>query len=88
MSEDSTGRLEKTIGANGKVRPAHPIITREVQTQAVQWHPHGYEGFYEIADAAAIAIEETIRRERAVARPTGGRHWSQIDEVQSGGGGA
>lgn len=88
MSEDSTGRLEKTIGANGELRPAHPIITREVQTQAVQWHPHGYEGFYEIADAVAIAIEETIIRERAVNQATGGRHWSQIGEVQSGRGDA
>lgn len=73
---------EKTIGENGDVRPAHPIITREVQ-KAMSWYPHGYSGFYEIADAAAIAVEEIIRRD--VQLPSdGGEHWSASDTEPEG----
>lgn len=65
---------EKTIGENGTVRPAHPIITREVQ-KAMEWHPHGYSGFFEIADASAITIEQIICQEVGLGKSSG-RHWS------------
>lgn len=65
---------EKTIGRNGDERPAHPIITREVQ-KAMPFYRHGWNGFFEIADAAAIAIEETITREVHLDQDSG-EHWS------------
>jgi len=77
---------EKTIGENGDVRPAHPIITGEVQSQAIEL-PWRVTEYIEIADAAAIAIEETINRDVELARD-GGEHWSasepQADENVEG----
>jgi len=73
-SDKRPGADEKVLGRNGEHRPAHPIIQREVQKVAVEWTGNGWESFHDIADAAAICVEELITAEDVPAER--GRHWS------------